>query len=173
MLAELLEAFTVGKTHGLDGSLRIFSLSGETKHLKKIKSVLLKTKEQKELNLIVDKVSLDGTSLLMRFQGYNTPEEARKLTGSTGYIKRSDAIPLKKGEYYIADLYNMDIIYKNKKVGVVYNTMEGGQSILLMAKNILNDKEYLIPLLPVYVSNVDINKNTLELLYPELLEIKI
>ena len=49
MKATLLASAKVGKTHGVDGFLRIYSLSGEYRHLKKLTSVRLVTKEGKDV----------------------------------------------------------------------------------------------------------------------------
>ena len=105
MKAMLLASAKVGKTHGVEGFLRVYSLSGEYEHLKKLKTCKLTTKDSKELCLEVDSVKVDGELFLMRFKDYNTPEKARSLSQSIIYIPREAAPKLKKGEYYVADLY--------------------------------------------------------------------
>ena len=70
MKAMLLASAKVGKTHGVDGFLRVYSLSGEYKHLKKLKSCKLTTKDGKELFLEVDSIRVDGELFLIRFKEY-------------------------------------------------------------------------------------------------------
>ena len=73
MKALLLASAKVGKTHGVDGFLRIYSLSGEYRHLKKLETCKVTTKDGRELSLVVDSVRVDGELFLMRqfsiFQG--------------------------------------------------------------------------------------------------------
>ena len=170
MKATLLASAKVGKTHGVDGFLRIYSLSGEYRHLKKLTSVRLVTKEGKELFLDVESVRSDGDLFLMRFNGFETPEKARNLSQSILYIPREAAPRLKKGEYYVADLYGMEVLCDQKRVGVVEDTVEGAQALMLVVRKDQDGKTYFVPNLPVYVSDIDIESNTLVLLAPFLLE---
>ena len=171
MAAPLLASATIGKTHGVDGFVRVYPLSGETAHLRKLKTCTVRTPAGEELSLSVDKTEDRGEYLLMKFAEYPTPENARFLTKSTILIPRENAPKLKKGEYYVADLYGMDVVSNGKTVGRVEYTMDGAQSLLLCVKRLDNGKEYLVPLLPVYVNSVSVENNSLELIYPELLEL--
>lgn len=171
MSAPLLRTATIGKTHGLDGSLRVYSLSGDYSHLKKLDKCACILKDGEELTLFVEKAYFSGDIFLMKFKEYDSPERARFLSSSTISIERSKAPKLKKGEYYVADLFGMDVIYNGEKVASVEYTAEGGQSLLLSLRRIDNNKEYFVPLLPVYITNVNVDNNSLELIYPDLLEL--
>lgn len=170
MQAKLLSSAKIGKTHGLNGALRVYSLSGEYNHLKKLKSCIVQLADGNEITLDVEFARIQGELFLMKFKGYDTPESARKLSKSIILIDRADAPKLKKGEYYVADLYDMEVISEGEKVGKVVSTFDGPQAILLEVESYLDGKKYLIPLLDVYITNVDIHENTLELLMPELLK---
>ncbi len=171
MAAPLLASATIGKTHGVEGFVRVYPLSGETAHLKKLKTCTVRTPAGEELSLSVEKTEDRGEYLLMRFTGYPTPEKARFLVKSTILIPRESAPKLKKGEYYVADLYGMDVVYHGSVIGKVEYTMDGAQSLLLCVRRLDNGKEYLVPLLPVYVTDVSVDNNSLELIYPELVEL--
>ena len=106
----------------------------------------------------------------MRFNGFETPEKARNLSQSILYIPREAAPRLKKGEYYVADLYGMEVLCDQKRVGVVEDTVEGAQALMLVVRKDQDGKTYFVPNLPVYVSDIDIESNTLVLLAPFLLE---
>lgn len=168
MEARLLSTAIIGKTHGVDGYLKLHSLSGEYRHLMKIRKCFCQSRDGKLTELEVDGTKVNGDSLLMRFSGYDTPEKARLLSGSVIKIDRSDAPKLRKGEYYVADLYGLDVISEGRKVGSVVETSDGAQSLLLHVE--CEGKIHLVPLLDVYVGKVDIVNGTLELLAPYLLE---
>lgn len=172
MLAPLLATAKIGKTHGLEGFLKVYSLSGNYEHLKRLKSCVAVLPTGEELTLLVDSVSQKGDSFFMRFSSYLSPEKARYLTNSIIKIDRSLAPKLGKGEFYIADLYNMDVLYNGEKVGVVEYTMEGGQALLLSVKRLDNGKSYLVPLLPVYVKDISVLSNTCNLVLPSLLDLE-
>lgn len=172
MPAPLLKTATIGKTHGTDGSLRVYSLGGEYSHLKKLDSCRVKLVNGEELTLSIEKASFSGEIFLIKFKGYDSPEKARFLSRGVIMIERDKAPRLKKGEFYVADLYNMDVIYNGNKVAVVEYTAEGGQALLLSMRRSDNNKEYFVPLLPVYVTNISIENNSLELIFPSLLELE-
>ncbi len=171
MPAPLLATATVGKTHGTDGFVRVYPFSDEYAHLRKLTECTVRLPGGEELTLHVEGAEKKGELFLMKFTEYPTPEKARFLSKATILIERDKAPKLKKGEYYVADLYGMDVLYGERKVGKIEYTMEGAQALLLCVRRTDNGKEYLVPNLPVYVKDVDIMNNTLVLLNPELMEL--
>ena len=168
-MEELLSTATIGRTHGVEGFLRIYSLSGEYTHLKKLKNAVAVLPDGKEKLLSVLQVRSQGDLFLMKFAGYETPESARMLSGSVMKVKRSDARKLKKGEYYIADLYGLTMVYEGEPVGIVKDVSEGAQAMLLQVER--NGKVFLVPNLPVFVSSPDFDAGEIELLMGDLLEL--
>ena len=164
-----LATATVGRTHGVEGFLRLVSLSGETRHLRRLSSCVLVTKEKKELDVEIESVKSLADSLLVRFRGYETPEKARLLSGSVMYIDRKDAPKLRKGEVYVADLFGLSVEYEGSVVGKVEFVSDGAQAMFLNVRR--NDGEMrIIPYLPVYVGRPDLEKGSIELLMKELLD---
>ena len=168
-MEELLSTATIGKTHGVEGFLRIYSLSGEYAHLKKLKSAVASFPDGKEKLLAVSEVRSKGDLFLMKFSGYETPESARLLSGAVLKVKREDARKLRKGEYYVADLYGLSVIYNGEKAGTVKDVSEGAQAMLLQVER--DGRIFLVPNLPVFVSHPDFNKGEIELLMGDLLEL--
>ena len=168
-MEELLSSATIGKTHGVKGFLRVYSLSGDYSHLKKLKECYALFPDGREKLLSVSDISMQGDLFLMRFSGYDTPESARLLSGSILRVKRSDAHKLKKGEFYIADLYGLKLVYQGNEVGTVVSVSEGAQAMLLSIDK--DGKEYLVPYLPVFVSSPDFSTGTIELRMGELLDL--
>ena len=119
--------------------------------------------------LSVSQVRFQGDLLLMKFSGYETPESARLLSGAILKVKREDARKLRKGEYYIADLYGLSVVFNGEKVGTVKDVSDGAQAPLLQVER--NGKIFLVPNLPVFVSAPDFGKGEIELLMGDLLEL--
>ena len=163
----LLSAATVGSTHGLKGHLKVYSLSGDYDHLMDLDECILALKDGGEKRVRVEEARFSGNLFLMRFSGYDTPEKARCLTGSILRIRRDQAMPLEEGELYVADLYGLDVIAGGQKAGVVESTSEGAQALYLHVRTEQGIR--LVPFLPVYVGDIDMEKRTIELLMPELL----
>ncbi len=168
-MEELLSTATIGRTHGVDGFLKIYSLSGEYAHLRKLKNAVAVFPDGKEKLLSVSQVRSQGDNLLMKFSGYETPESARLLSGAVLKVKRADARKLRKGEYYIADLYGLSVMFNGEKVGTVKDVSDGAQAPLLQVER--NGRIFLVPNLPVFLSQPDFEKGEITLLMGDLLEL--
>ena len=168
-MVELLSTATIGKTHGVEGFLRVYSLSGEYAHLKKLREAVAVLPGGKEKLLSVSQVRSQGELFLMKFSGYDTPESARVLSGSVLKVRRADARKLGKGEFYIADLYGLKVMYRGEEAGVIEDVSDCAQAMLLQVKR--EGKTYLVPYLPVFVSKPDFGTGTIELMMGDLLDL--
>ena len=81
MKASLLAAATIGRTHGLDGYLRLYPLSGEIEHLMKLEEAVIRLRDGSEKKVIAESIRMVSGDALIRFRGYDTPEKARALAG--------------------------------------------------------------------------------------------
>ena len=168
MKASLLAAATIGRTHGLDGYLRLYPLSGEIEHLMKLEEAVIRLRDGSEKKVIAESIRMVSGDALIRFRGYDTPEKARVLAGGVLLIERSQAPELDEGEFYVADFYGLDVISDGVKAGTIEDTSEGAQAIMLHIR--CNDGRIrLVPYLSVFLSHPDFDKGTIELLMPELL----
>lgn len=169
MQDNLIMSANVGKTHGFDGWLRIHSCSGEIGHLEKLRECTVIRRDGHEVVLHVDAVKSDSASLLMRFAGYDTKEKASSLSGGRIYVRREDASHLEEGEYYIADLFGLSLVFKGNEVGKVEAVCDGSQAdYLLIRKN--DGKKFYLPNMEPFVSRPDFEAGSIELLMGSLLE---
>ena len=168
MKTDLLSAATIGRTHGLEGYLRLYSLSGEVEHLMKLSSAVVRLRDGSEKKVRVESVRIMSGDAFIRFSGFETPEKAKMLSGGVLLIDRSEGPELDEGEFYVADFYGLKVISDGVTAGTVTDTSEGSQSVLL---HITRDdgRVFLVPYLPVFLSHPDLENGTLELLMPELL----
>ena len=169
MEEQLLATATVGKTHGVNGFIKINSLSGEYDHLMKLDSCILKTKDGKQVAVTIEDIEVHSSNILFKFIGYDSPEKARYLSGSVMYIPRSKAPKLKAGEYYIADLIGLSIVYNQEVLGKVEYLSDGAQGLYLNVRNDKGDIK-IIPNIPQFVSKPDFNKKEIVLLIKELMD---
>ena len=164
----LIASAIVGKTHGVEGFLRINSLSGEYSHLIKLKSCTLKLKDGKSINVSIDEVKRHSDGILMRFASCTSPEKARIYSGAILYIKRSEAPSLKKGEYYVADLFDLNLTLSSEVIGKVESVSDGAQAVYLNVR--LNDgRLVLIPNMEPFVSHPDFDAGEIKLLMSSLI----
>ena len=129
-------------THGLAGNCKVESTSGEFQHFTGMKDVVLR-KNGVETKRTIEKVSIGGGILYIKFSGINSPEEAKKLSGSEIVVSREFACPCGKDEYYVEDLKQCQLVYASGSakgmaeksaattaepvvVGTITDVLEGG-----------------------------------------------
>lgn len=153
----VLATATVGRVHGVDGFLKIYPLSGEYDHLLHLDEAFLELRSKERVKVTVKDTKMHQDAVLMRFNEYPDREKAKVLSGSVMYIDRSKCPPLEEGEYYIADLYGMSVVYQGKEVGVVEDTSEGAQALLLHVRG-KDGKIHIVPNMKPFVGKVDADK---------------
>ncbi|HQB54361.1 MAG TPA: ribosome maturation factor RimM [Sphaerochaeta sp.] len=165
----LIATATIGRTFGYEGEVRVYPNNEESDYLKKLKTIVASLKDGKEIPLAVEHVRTDGKSVLMKFKGYDSSEEAQAIVGARVMVDRKFASPLKEGEYYTADLIGCTLVSDGENRATVVSVMDGPQALLLEAER-PDSKRFLVPFLHEYTGKVDLEEKTIELLAPWLLD---
>ncbi|MCR5698994.1 MAG: ribosome maturation factor RimM [Treponemataceae bacterium] len=185
-------------SHGLTGKFKVESTSGECEHFFKLEEVTVKN-DSIEKDFKVESVEGNSNSLLMKLEGINSPEEAKKFQGSEILVPRDKASPLKKGEFYVEDLKQCKLVYfsdensSNEKsakkglaaksetaieAGIITDVLEGGSGKLLevelservKAMSDSADKRVLVPFNNEFIGTVDLNDKVVQLMHLWILE---
>jgi len=144
----MIEKFVIGiagSPFGVKGAVKVRSCSGETSHFLKLKSIIV-SKEGKEQEYQIDEISVSAPpALLIKFNGIDSPEAAKTLSGARLITSREQAAPLEEGEFYIEDLKGLSVQSdKGEEIGHVANIIEGGGGELAEIK-LINGEKRLIP----------------------------
>ncbi|MCR5724524.1 MAG: ribosome maturation factor RimM [Treponema sp.] len=188
-----MEQFVIGfirGSHGVTGNFKVESASGEYEHFASLTEVTLRNGQTGVSKLYaVENVEICPTTLFMKLAGINSPEDVRKVNGWEIVVPRDKACPLDKNEWYVEDLKQCALVYKQGKdgfvVGTVTDVLEGGTGNLLevaLAENsgVLSDdvvhtadgkvRTVLVPFINEFIGKVDIKHRTLELMHLWILE---
>ena len=158
----------IGKSHGVKGYVNIRSLSGETSHFYKLSDVSV-VKNGIRKNLRIETVSGKGTgALLVKFDGIDTPEEVRKFANWEIVVPRKSGASLKKGEHYIADLKNLDLVSEGSVLGTLIDIVDGSGDLL--AEIQAHGDSFLIPYTARYFGEVDLENRRIDFLQPWVIE---
>ncbi len=158
---ERLAIGQVGSPHGVKGFLKVRSHSGETEHFMRLKEVTLALRGR-ETQFRVEEVRTAGSMVLLKLAGLDTPEEARRHSGSEVWVRREEAAALGEGEYYHADLCKCSIVKDNQRLGRIRSVCEGGASDLLEIETPAG-RVFLIPFVDEFVGTVNLDERTVEL----------
>jgi 16S rRNA processing protein RimM len=116
----------LGAPFGLEGYIKVRSLSGETDHIARLRQVTLR-RDGKERLFDVEGSEEKGDTLFIKFKGIDTPEAAKSLTGAEIVTGRENAVPLGPDEYYIGDLQGLTVAAEDGEIlGQVTDILKGG-----------------------------------------------
>ena len=178
ILTESFILAVVGSPFGVDGFVKIKSLSGEIGHLASLKNVILRQYNTEKSFSIEETRPLDDASwLLIKFSGVNNPETAKALTGAQIIADRSGAAPLNPGEFYIEDLKGLSVISAinpdepsgGEVFGSITDIIEGGNGELAEVK-LLSGIKKLVPFRNEFFGKISLKEKTAVLLNKWILE---
>ena len=163
-------------TFGLEGFIKIESCSGEYEHFLNLKEIKLQlpskgTETQPpELFYQVEECVVRNTDALLKLRGIDSPEAAKKLHGADILVPRDMACPLERGEFYINDLCNSDLVYKGNSVGTIADVVEGGGGLLLEVSEAATGRTVYIPFRSQFIGKINIPAKQVELMHRWILE---
>ena len=151
-----LEIGQIVNTFGIKGEVKVTPFTDDINRFDDLEKIYVKNrKESKQYK--VENVRYHKNMVLLKLEGINNPEDAEMLRNAFLEIDREDAIPLKEGTYFIADLIDLDV-YTDEgkllgKVDDIYNT---GANDIYVVKDELG-KQILLPGIKEVIKQVDLD----------------
>ena len=86
-----------------------------------------------------------------------------KFKGMYLYKSKDDIKPLQDGQYYFSDLKDLDVYADDEKIGKVLNVESGLRNNNLRVLKAEDNKEYLIPFIPVFIKKVNLEERRIDI----------
>ena len=102
-MEDLLQVGAIASTHGVRGEVKVFPTTDDVKRYSKLKEVYLGEEDKAEL-LHIESVKYFKNMVIVKFKEYNSLNEVETIKGKKLFVTRTNAVKLKKDEYFIADL---------------------------------------------------------------------
>lgn len=163
------EMFTVGRivnTHGVKGEIKVIPTTEDPKRFKKLKSIFVEGRKGMT-TYEIEGVRYHKDFVLLKLQGINDMDAAELLKGSILKIDRKDSLPLKKDEYYISDLFGLEVYTEEERyLGTLVDIIETGSNDVYVVNKEDREKDLLLPAIKQVIKGVDIEnkKMTVHLL---------
>jgi 16S rRNA processing protein RimM len=155
-------------SYGVKGEVKVRPFNDDCSYLRKLKEGVIRLKDGREISCHIEGFRKAGGQAYMKFQGIDSPEEAKKLSGATLQVPISSAAPLKEGEYYVSDLIGCTLYHEGMIMAKVVKTFDGAQSLMLVVED-GKGKQFMVPNMKPYIGSVDVKNKTIDLLTPWLL----
>ena len=151
----------LGKAIGLKGELKIYLETDFAEQFKKNSIIFLQNNNE----LCIENISIPKQTV--KFIGIDTPEDATKLTNKEIFSTYEDTrknCKLEKNQYFWFDLIGLEIVENNQTLGAVKDIARFTNTDYLeitTSQQLLDSgfaKSFLIPYLPNFVCDVNIEK---------------
>ncbi len=159
--AEYIIMGKAGAPHGIRGWIKIRSFTTEIDGILDFSPWYLAF-EDGWRPVELEESRLHGKGIAVKLKGYDTPEQARVLTGKDISVLRSQLPPTEDNEYYWTDLEGLTVIDQTgKTLGIVMTLMETGANDVLIIRDSQN-KQHAVPWLPkTVITDVNLADKTI------------
>ena len=157
-MEDLLRVGVIANTHGIRGEVKVFPTTDEKERFKDLKKVILDMgKEQKVLE--IQSVRFFKNLVILKFKGIDNINDIEMYKGKDLLVTREDAVPLEEGEYFIADLLDLDVYSdEDEKIGVLYDVMQTDANDVYVVKT-EEGKEILLPAIDECILDIDLEES--------------
>ena len=163
-----MEYTRIGKivnTFGIKGELKVDVYTDFASERFKKDSLIYIGEDYKEF--IVKSYKMHKGFMLLLLKDNEDINLVEKYKNQFIYKSKDDIKPLKKGEYYFSDLKDLDVYVDNVCIGKVISVESGIRNNNLRVLKNDDKKEYLVPFIPVFISNVDLDNKRIDVIKME------
>jgi 16S rRNA processing protein RimM len=161
-----LEMGRITKIHGLKGMVRATSYLCRETVITAGETLLVKTGSE-DIHYQLQYIQAKGTTLLLKFAGVDTPEEAQKLIGAIIKRPREKFGSLEEGEYYWSDLLGLKVVNEaGETLGRIESILPTGSNDVFVCAS--EKEEILIPGITDVVLEVNLEKKLMLVRLPEV-----
>jgi 16S rRNA processing protein RimM len=157
------------RPHGVNGELLIKSLGDDdTRFQQGLLCYVTEEFGTKPLSsLRLKSARSTPRGLLLEFDGIDTREKAKALTGRYLAVSRDDAVELNDAfEFYYGDLLGMRVIDERKgPLGTVQDIMDTGTADILVVKD-EGQPDLLFPFLKSIIQQIDQEEDVIQVILP-------
>ena len=122
-------------THALKGEVKILSSTDFKDERYQIGNVLYIEKDNQMLEVKVKSYRKHQKYDLVSFIGYDDINEVLPFVKCKIFVHEKDLHELEEDEYYYHELFNCEVIYEGKNIGIVVDVVNYGASDILVIKN--------------------------------------
>ncbi len=157
MISEL-QVGVITQTHGIRGEVKVFPTTDDASRFKKLEEVIMDTGRER-LNMEIEGVKFFKQYAIIKFKGYDSINDIEKYKNAKLYVTRDKAVRLKKDEYFIADLIDMEVVtQEGEYLGRVKDVLVTGANDVYVVER--EDKtEILLPAIKECVREIDMERS--------------
>lgn len=152
---KMLQVGVISSTHGIRGEVKVFPTTDDVNRFKKLKEVHLDTGKEMIL-LHPESVKFFKQFVILKFKEFNSINNVEAYKGKSLLVDRENAVRLRKGEFFIADLIGLKVVTEDgNSFGVMTDVMQTGANDVYVVKRDTGE-EVLLPAIKECIKEIDI-----------------
>ena len=152
------DKFQVGvitSTHGVRGEVKVYPTTDDARRFKRLKEVILDTGKE-QITLEIEGVKFFKQFVILKFKGFDNINDIERYKSKSLFVTRANAVRLRRNEYFIADLIDIEVFDENDQpFGVLTDVLETGANDVYVIK-MTDGREVLVPAIKECILSVDI-----------------
>lgn len=154
MMEDMFRIGVITSTHGLRGEVKVFPTTDDVNRFKKLKKCVIRTNKG-DVPVEKNTCKFFKNMVILSFKDINDINDIEKYKGCELYVTREDAVPLEEGEYYIADVIDMQVLTEDGlELGIIKDVMQTGANDVFVVDT-KEHGEVLLPVIPDCVLDMD------------------
>ena len=162
MKKEFIDVAQIINTHGLRGEVKIYPRTDYPEFFEEISGVYL----EDETYFKITSVKYHKNTVILKFKGINTIDEAQRLRQKVLYVPKSYFDDLPEGTYLIADIIGLEVFENEVSYGKITDCIQTGSNDVYVVSD-SNKKEILIPALESVIEEINIDNGYMKVKLPE------
>lgn len=160
-MEDLLQVGIITQTHGIRGEVKVFPTTDDVKRFKKLKEVILDTGKEK-ISLEIEGVKFFKQYAILKFKGFDNINDIERYKGKNLFVTRDNAVKLRRDEYFIADLIDLEVYdEEDKYLGILTNMIETGANDVYEVR-FEDGRQVLFPAIKQCILDVDIENRRMK-----------
>ncbi len=156
-MEDFFKVGVITSPHGIRGEVKVFPTTDDPARFKKLKEVFLDTGKER-IVLHIAQVKLFKQFVILKFREYDSINEVENLRKKELWISRSQAVPLQKDEYFIADLIGISVeLEDGRMLGVLKDVIQTGANDVYVVE-CTDGREVMIPAIKDCILSVDVEE---------------
>lgn len=157
-MEDLLRVGVIANTHGIKGEVKVFPTTDDPQRFKMLKDVILDTGRE-TLNLEVQSARFFKNMVILKFKGIDNINDVEKYKGKDLLVTRENAVPLEEGEYFIADLIDLEVYDEaGGKLGILCDVIQTGANDVYAVRNEETGREILLPAIDECILDINMEE---------------
>jgi 16S rRNA processing protein RimM len=164
---ELIAVARVAKTRGVRGEVAAQLLTDFPERFRDLEELIAVTPAGERRTLAIEESWLHGGRVILKFAGYDTPEDAKELVGYELTVPESEAVELEEGEFFDWQLVGCRVeTVAGRALGTVAEVLHYGAAPVLVVKD-EGRREHLIPLAESICVEINVERKLIRVDPPE------